>query len=79
MEEKQLGGKGLGRKKPDENEHTVWEDDVKVPCGHLIPSEYKDSPLEYNEYCVYDPKQVIRFMGGFGSISNPTLCRRYSN
>ncbi|CBI28338.3 unnamed protein product, partial [Vitis vinifera] len=65
LEEKQLGGKGLGRKKPDENEHTVWEDDVKVPCGHLIPSEYKDSPLEYNEYCVYDPKQVsIRFLVG---------------
>ena len=69
MEEKQLGVKGLGRKVPDENEHVFWKDDIKVPCGRLIPSEHKDSALEYNEYCVYDPNKVIRFMAGFGSTS----------
>lgn len=51
--------KGFGRKKTDESEHFVWKDDIKVPCGKLIPSsKHKDSPLEYNEYAVYDPKQV---------------------
>ncbi|XP_008788145.2 protein ADP-ribosyltransferase PARP3 isoform X2 [Phoenix dactylifera] len=64
-EEAEVGVKGLGRKKPEESEHFTWKDDVKVPCGRLVPSECKDSPLEYNEYAVYDPKQVsIRFLVG---------------
>lgn len=58
MEEKKIGVKGLGRKKPNESEHFVWKDNIKVPCGHLVPSDYKESPLEYNEYAVYDPKLV---------------------
>lgn len=58
LEEKKVGVKGLGRKKPDESEFIVWKDDISVPSGRLIPSEFKDSPLEYNEYTVYDPKQV---------------------
>ncbi|EXB38460.1 Poly [ADP-ribose] polymerase 3 [Morus notabilis] len=63
LEENKMGVKGLGRKKTDESEHQTWEGDIKVPCGRLIPSEHKDSPLEYNEYAVYDPKQVlIRFL-----------------
>ncbi|XP_024985759.1 putative poly [ADP-ribose] polymerase 3 [Cynara cardunculus var. scolymus] len=63
LEEKKAGVKGLGRKKTDEKEHFVWKDDIKVPCGSLVASEHKDSPLEYNEYAVYDPKQVsIRFL-----------------
>lgn len=49
---------GLGRKKTDEKEHFVWKDDIKVPCGNLVASEHKDSVLEFNEYAVYDPKQV---------------------
>ncbi|KAG8644745.1 hypothetical protein MANES_11G160900v8 [Manihot esculenta] len=65
LEEKKIGVKGLGRKKTDESEHFMWEGDIKVPCGRLIPSEHKDSPLEYNEYAVYDPKQTrIRFLVG---------------
>lgn len=56
-----MGVKGLGRKKTDETEHFTWEGDIKVPCGRLIPSEHKDSSLEYNEYAVYDPKQVLNF------------------
>lgn len=59
MEEKKTGAKGLGKKKTDESEHFVWKDDIRVPCGKLIPSEHKDSPLEYNEYAVYDPQQVL--------------------
>ncbi|KAA8550170.1 hypothetical protein F0562_001854 [Nyssa sinensis] len=63
LEEKKMGVKGLGRTTTDESEHFVWKDDIKVPCGLLVPSGYKDSPLEYNEYAVYDPKQVsIRFV-----------------
>lgn len=58
LEDKKIGVKGLGRKKTDESEHFIWRDDIKVPCGRLVPSEHKDSPLEYNEYAVYDPKQV---------------------
>ncbi|CAF1774026.1 unnamed protein product [Brassica napus] len=63
LEEKKVGVKGLGRKKTEESEHFMWRDDIKVPCGKLVPSEHKDSPLEYNEYAVYDPKQTsIRFL-----------------
>lgn len=58
LEEKKVGVKGLGRKKTEESEHFNWEGDVKVPCGRLVSSEHKDAPLEYNEYAVYDPKQV---------------------
>ncbi|KAM7272601.1 hypothetical protein ACFE04_027264 [Oxalis oulophora] len=62
-EGKRIGVKGLGRKKPDELEHFIWKDDIKVPCGALIESEHKDSPLKYNEYAVYNPKQAsIRFL-----------------
>ncbi|KAG7551517.1 PADR1 domain [Arabidopsis thaliana x Arabidopsis arenosa] len=63
LEEKKIGVKGLGRKKTEESGHFMWRDDIKVPCGRLVPSEHKDSPLEYNEYAVYDPKQTsIRFL-----------------
>nr|BAC42749.1 unknown protein [Arabidopsis thaliana] len=63
LEDKKIGVKGLGRKKTEESEHFMWRDDIKVPCGRLVPSEHKDSPLEYNEYAVYDPKQTsIRFL-----------------
>ncbi|KAB5541684.1 hypothetical protein DKX38_014658 [Salix brachista] len=63
LEEKKLGVKGWGKKKTDESEHFIWKDDIKVPCGRLIPSEHGDSPLEYNEYAVYDPKQTsLRFL-----------------
>uniref|UniRef100_A0A7N0U785 Poly [ADP-ribose] polymerase n=1 Tax=Kalanchoe fedtschenkoi TaxID=63787 RepID=A0A7N0U785_KALFE len=65
LEEKKHGVKGLGRKKTDEKEHKTWKDEIKVPCGRLIPSGHKESPLEYNEYAVYDPKQVrIMFIVG---------------
>ncbi|GFP88552.1 putative poly [ADP-ribose] polymerase 3 [Phtheirospermum japonicum] len=57
LEEKRKGVIGLGKKKTDESEHFTWKDDIKVPCGKLIPSEDKDSPLEYNEYAVYNAQQ----------------------
>ncbi|KAK6119900.1 hypothetical protein DH2020_046347 [Rehmannia glutinosa] len=63
LEEKKKGVIALGRKRTDESEHFMWNGDIKVPCGELIPSEHKDSPLEYNEYAVYDPQQVsIRYL-----------------
>ncbi|KAK4440615.1 protein ADP-ribosyltransferase PARP3 [Sesamum alatum] len=58
LEENKHGVVGLGRKKTDESEHFTWKDDIKVPCGKLIPSGHEDSMLEYNEYAVYDPQQV---------------------
>ncbi|KAI3688110.1 hypothetical protein L1987_81818 [Smallanthus sonchifolius] len=65
LEDKKGGVMGLGRKKTDEKEHFVWKDDIKVPCGSLLESEHKDSTLEFNEYAVYDPKQVcMRFLVG---------------
>lgn len=50
--------KGLGRKKTDESEHFIRKDDIKIPSGRLVPSGHTDSPLEYNEYAVHDPKQA---------------------
>ncbi|KAL6196158.1 hypothetical protein ACLB2K_031773 [Fragaria x ananassa] len=65
LEDKKVGVKSIGKKKTDESEHFVWQDDIKVPCGRLVPSDNKDSILEYNEYAVYDPKQTcIRFLVG---------------
>ncbi|KAK2970885.1 hypothetical protein RJ640_025083 [Escallonia rubra] len=65
LEEKKTGVKGLGRKTTEESEHFVWKDDIKVPCGRLVPSQHEDSPLEYNEYAVYDPNQAcVRFLVG---------------
>lgn len=60
LEEEKVSVKGLGKKRPEESEHFWWDADVKVPCGRLVESEHRDSPLEYNEYAVYDPKQVRR-------------------
>ncbi|XP_040863053.1 protein ADP-ribosyltransferase PARP3 isoform X4 [Glycine max] len=58
LEEKKVGVKGPGKKKTDESEHFVWKDDIKVPCGKLVASDHQDSPLEYNEYAVYDKKRA---------------------
>jgi poly [ADP-ribose] polymerase 2/3/4 len=67
-----VGVKGVGRKTTDESEHFSWRDGVKVPCGKLVPSANMASPLEYNEYAVYDPKQV-RAMGRRG-LSRARRC-----
>lgn len=74
LEKKKLGVKGLGKKKTDESEHFVWKDDIKVPCGKLVASDHQDSPLEYNEYAVYNPKQVfplLPFISATSQIFNP--------
>ncbi|KAF0934218.1 hypothetical protein E2562_023590 [Oryza meyeriana var. granulata] len=65
MEEEKMGVKVVGRKTTDASEHYTWRDGVTVPCGKLVPSRNKDGSLEYNEYAVYDPKQVsIAFLVG---------------
>jgi poly [ADP-ribose] polymerase len=64
FEGKKIGVKGVGRKMTKEPEHLTWRDGVKVPCGKLVPSMNKNGPLEYNEYAVYDPKQVRCFCSG---------------
>ncbi|KAI6669831.1 hypothetical protein NL676_004716 [Syzygium grande] len=60
-----LGDQVLEVKNPPEDTKSLEEkkDNIKVPCGRLIPSEHKDSPLEYNEYAAFNPKQTsIRFV-----------------
>ena len=57
FEGKKCGVKGVGRKTTDESEHITWRDDVKVPCGKLVPSGNNDGPLEYNEFA--DRKSVV--------------------
>lgn len=57
-EKKKVAIKGLGKKTTDEKEYVKWKHDITVPCGSLIPSGHEDSPLDYNEYCVYNPRQV---------------------
>jgi hypothetical protein len=57
-----MGVKGVGGRTTDESEHFTWRDGVKVPCGKLVLSRNKNGPLEYNEYAVYDPKQVCGCM-----------------
>ncbi|XP_074289208.1 protein ADP-ribosyltransferase PARP3 [Silene latifolia] len=67
LEERKAGVKGLGKRKTNEKEHFVWKDDIKVPCGSLVPAEPepKDSVLDFNEYAVYNPNQVkISFLVG---------------
>ncbi|GAB2274623.1 Poly [ADP-ribose] polymerase 3 [Dionaea muscipula] len=63
LEEKKVGVKGVGKKKTEESQHFVWKDDIKVPCGRLVPTEKNISMLEYNEYAVYDPRQVCMELG----------------
>eukprot|EP01018_Ginkgo_biloba_P012770 Gb_02125 [translate_table: standard] len=58
LEKDKVGVKGIGKKTTDESEYFTWKDDIKVPCGSLILSGHDDSPLAYNEYVVYNPKQV---------------------
>ncbi|KAG6532522.1 hypothetical protein ZIOFF_006368 [Zingiber officinale] len=73
MEEEKVSVKGLGKKRPEESGHFQWGDEIKVPCGRLVASEHKDSPLEFNEYAVYDPKQVcMRFL-----VAVKTVARRF--
>ncbi|GAB2242449.1 hypothetical protein Droror1_Dr00019224 [Drosera rotundifolia] len=63
LEARKVGVKGVGKKTTYESEHFMWKDDIKVPCGRLIPTEKNIDMLEYNEYAVYDPKQAsIRFL-----------------
>ena len=58
LEENGMGVKGLGRKTKNENEYFTWKYKIRVPFGYLIPSGYKDNPLDYNEYVSYNPKKV---------------------
>ena len=56
--------KGLGKVEPDAKEHVKWRGEVTVPIGKPVPSGVRASELQYNEYIVYDTKQVGR--GGVG-------------
>ena len=49
---------GFKRKKTNEKKTFFWKGDIMVPFGSLVEYEHKESPREFNEQVVYDPKQV---------------------
>ena len=64
--------KGLGKTYPDPQESVEIEDGLIVPCGKPLEQSIQ-SQLLYNEYIVYDPRQVrqrflcqVRFNFGRG-------------
>ncbi|KAH7695766.1 WGR domain containing protein, partial [Aphelenchoides avenae] len=53
--------RGLGGMGPDPADAVMIEDDLKVPCGKLVEqsaAKEKETSLLYNEYVVYDTKQI---------------------
>lgn len=54
---KKVAIKGLGKMTTDPDGYIKFEEDITVPCGPLIPGK-EDSPLDFNEFCVYDSMQV---------------------
>ncbi|EFJ15760.1 hypothetical protein SELMODRAFT_422701 [Selaginella moellendorffii] len=57
-EREKVAIKALGKKLPDSSEYFKWKNNITVPCGALKSSGRDDCTLDYNEYVVYDPKQV---------------------
>ena len=53
-----LSTKGMGTTHPDPKEQVVLEDGCIVPLGNGIDSGVTQSSLLYNEYIVYNTKQV---------------------
>ncbi|KAL3681230.1 hypothetical protein R1sor_024186 [Riccia sorocarpa] len=58
-EKSKKGIKGLGKRTPDEEGFFKYKDDILVPCGSLKDSGVEGAILDYNEYVVYDAKQVM--------------------
>lgn len=54
--------KGLGRTEPDPSQNIITADNCTVPCGTSVNtgvSNPKGYTLQYNEYIVYDTKQIM--------------------
>jgi len=58
-----LSTKGCGRTVPNESESVYLDDGVKVPCGKESQSPNLSTVLQYNEYIVYNTRQVrLRYL-----------------
>ena len=53
-----LSVKGLGKTAPDPAAATQTASGAAVPLGPPAPTGVDDTSLLYNEYVVYDPKQI---------------------
>ncbi|VDK46679.1 unnamed protein product [Taenia asiatica] len=54
---------GVGRNIPDPSTWITLDDGVVVPCGKLIESKVENATLWYNEFIVYDVRQIrLRYL-----------------
>ncbi|KAL5106056.1 Poly ADP-ribose polymerase 2 [Taenia crassiceps] len=54
---------GVGRSMPDPSTWITLDDGVVVPCGKLIESKVDSAVLWYNEFIVYDIRQIrLRYL-----------------
>ncbi|VDM35148.1 unnamed protein product [Hydatigera taeniaeformis] len=54
---------GVGRNMPDPSTWITLDDGVVVPCGNLIESKVDNATLWYNEFIVYDVRQIrLRYL-----------------
>ncbi|KAL5962271.1 Poly ADP-ribose polymerase 2-A [Taenia solium] len=54
---------GVGRNMPDPSTWITLDDGVVVPCGKLIESKVENATLWYNEFIVYDVRQIrLRYL-----------------
>lgn len=54
---------GVGRNVPDQSTWITLDDGVVVPCGKMVESDVKDASLYYNEFIVYDVRQIrLRYL-----------------
>jgi len=58
-----LSTKGCGKSAPPPNSYIKIDGDIQVPIGKGEPSDVKNGSLLYNEYIVYDIRQVkLRYL-----------------
>ncbi|EUB53851.1 Poly [ADP-ribose] polymerase [Echinococcus granulosus] len=54
---------GVGRNMPDPSTWITLDDGVVVPCGKIIESKVYTATLLYNEFIVYDVRQIrLRYL-----------------
>ncbi|KAL2610633.1 hypothetical protein R1flu_029206 [Riccia fluitans] len=58
-EHSKKGIKILGKRTPDKEGFFKFKEDITVPCGPLKDSNVEGAIQDYNEYVVYDAKQVM--------------------
>ncbi|XP_055374938.1 poly [ADP-ribose] polymerase-like [Condylostylus longicornis] len=51
--------KGLGKYEPDKDQHFLTHNGVQVPLGNLKYNSSLTTDLNYNEYVVYNPHQIL--------------------